>query len=64
MSSRGLHTLYTEQFSQLIDFMITTHPAYGELVKQATEQKKNIHQGISTSNRFTEILHSMIHSIE
>ena len=32
--------------SQLIDFMITTHPAYQELVKLGQEQQKNIHTGV------------------
>jgi hypothetical protein len=32
--------------SQLIDFIITTHPAYQELVKLGQEQKMNIHTGI------------------
>lgn len=29
---------------QLIDFVITTHPAYGELQERAAAQQKNIHQ--------------------
>jgi hypothetical protein len=33
-------------FWQLIDFIITTHPAYQELVKLGQEQKKNIHTGM------------------
>ena len=32
---------------QLIDFMITTHPAYGQLKKLAEERQTNIHQGAS-----------------
>ena len=32
--------------SQLIDFIITTHPAYQELVELGQEQKKNIHTGL------------------
>ena len=37
---------------QLIDFIITTHPAYQELVKLGQEQKKNIHTGISLHDPF------------
>ena len=37
----------TYNHSQLIDFIITTHPAYQELVKLGEEQKKNIHTGMS-----------------
>jgi hypothetical protein len=36
----------THKHSQLIDFIITTHPSYQELVKLGQEQKKNIHTGI------------------
>ena len=36
----------TYNYSQLIDFIITTHPAYQELVKLGQEQKKNIHTGM------------------
>ena len=32
---------------QLIDFMITTHPTYGELKRLAEEQKISIHEGES-----------------
>lgn len=31
--------------AQLIEFMLTTHPAYDELVKVAESRKVNIHQG-------------------
>jgi hypothetical protein len=44
--------------SQLIDFIITTHPAYQELVKLGQEQKKNIHTGMSS--RY--MLHSSFNS--
>ena len=37
---------------QLIDFIITTHPAYQELVKLGQEQKKNIHTGMSLHDTF------------
>jgi hypothetical protein len=30
---------------QLIDFMLTTHPAYSKLVDLGKEQQKNIHVG-------------------
>ena len=33
----------TYNYPQLIDFIITTHPAYQELVKLGQEQDKNIH---------------------
>ena len=36
----------TYNHSQLIDFIITTHPAYQELVKLGQEQQKNIHTGM------------------
>ena len=36
---------------QLIDFIITTHPAYQELVKLGHEQQKNIHTGMFTLSR-------------
>ena len=36
----------TYNHSQLIDFIITTHPAYPELVKLGQEQKKSIHTGM------------------
>ena len=40
----------TYNHSQLIDFILTTHPAYQELVKLGQEQKKNIYTGIYTLN--------------
>ena len=30
---------------QLIDFVITTHGAYPELLERAKQEQKNIHQG-------------------
>lgn len=30
---------------QLIDFVITTHAAYSELLERAKQEQKNIHQG-------------------
>ena len=36
----------TYNHSQLIDFILTTHPAYQELVKLGQEQKKNIYTGM------------------
>lgn len=38
---------------KLIDFMITTHPAYGKLKELAAEQKKNIHQGMLLFSGYT-----------
>lgn len=35
----------TGPYLQLIDFMITTHPAYGQLKKLAEERQTNIHEG-------------------
>jgi hypothetical protein len=31
--------------TQLIDFILTTHPAYSKLVDMGKEQQKNIHIG-------------------
>lgn len=42
--------------SQLIDFMITTHPAYPKLKVLAEERKTNIHQG---ERRISEHLHML-----
>lgn len=47
---------------KLIDFMITTHPAYGRLKELASEQKKNIHQGrlFLSSDRFRSLICSIV----
>jgi hypothetical protein len=37
-------TLY---YQQLIDFVLTNHPAYSELVQVGKDQQKNIHVGAS-----------------
>lgn len=36
---------------QLIDFMITTHPAYDELKKIAEQRDTNIHAGVLRAPR-------------
>ena len=38
--------------SQLIDFILTNHPAYPELVKIGKEKQKNIHTGTLTFHYF------------
>jgi hypothetical protein len=35
--------------SQLIDFILTTHPAYAKLVELGKQQDENIYTGMSTS---------------
>ena len=42
---RAAARVLTGLFLQLIDFMITTHPAYGQLKKLAEERQTNIHEG-------------------
>ena len=42
---RAAARVLTGLFLQLIDFMITTHPAYGQLKKLAEEWQTNIHEG-------------------
>lgn len=39
-----LCTLATSLTSQLIDFMLTTHPAYPQLVELAKEQSKSTYE--------------------
>ena len=38
-----------EKIYQLIDFILTTHPAYGKLKAKVAEENSNIHQGMCTS---------------
>lgn len=39
---------------QLIDFILTTHPAYHKLKIKAEVEKSNIHQGIPLHVAFTD----------
>lgn len=38
-----MNVLMSENETQLIDFILTTHPAYSKLVELGKQQQKNIH---------------------
>ena len=54
VESQFLSQCTSSQSFQLIDFMITTHKAYPELLKLAEEQKTSIHVGEQNLNSDTE----------